>query len=324
MSDRFVLALVASIAIASLACVYVFLNRRLPGVLGVRFVWLQALVQAGALLAVAAIGVDTVPPGMVRFFVDIAHAPGRVALAQFANVGGLLIGAAAFAAIVKSLGGRRWMKRISRDPDLSSAAITICLTLIAVRPLLTHPSLGLFAYIIRIAAAPMDPAALLAGLHHGRTGRQSARHTTLLITGVILEALTGSRHGIVVAALYVLGYVGAFRGTQLFRRVALLSGFTVIGLAVAAIVGVVRSQLGRDNTDMLRADNVSTFIQLSIDTITSGDIGSHLRREGIARLFAWPNAVVAILTPDVIAYRGLEDIATEVRAHFRIWVGYID
>jgi hypothetical protein len=305
---------------------YEAIVRLLPTMFGPRVIVIVFAVQTIALILILISGGSTIPAGISIIGVDLAEHIAPLCMSQiFALVGtvaAVLIVRAVFVGRIRLQGGEPLFKRI---PAGSQWLILVAIILLMFRLIISAALESRVRYGLLILTAPLEFVPFVAGRLSSEY--QSVRRAclTILILTTILGFFMGSRHGINQIALYVIGSMTLLRGAKLRRAIIRVGLVAVLLLYIAALVGIIRGETGRDNITLLQPTQMAQTLALAEHYAENGELGSEqIQQNGVARLLAWPNAAVVVLAPDPIPYRGLNSILEEISQYAIISGGSTD
>ena len=141
-----------------------------------------------------------------------------------------------------------------------------------------------------------------------------------LMANCAIGGLMGQRYALVLLGLYVVGRLSSPR--ERHRRRVICTALAATGpvLMVFWLVGDVRVGRGRDNIELLSLSNISGFFGAAKNSLARNEAkGGDFIGDALGRLYAWPNAAITILTPEVIPYRGVSEWVSECRSYMTIW-----
>jgi len=283
-------------------------ERLLPQSLAPRaLLWVQAI-QPLALLGVILSGVETRVVG-----VDLTEYPSIVCGAQMWGVLGVVLAGGLLWLLVGPAARWRGAASLLRAiPKNSEKLILVAVVVGSLRQLASLALAGGFRYLILVLSAPLEFVAFAAGRLSDEYRRWRRVALMVLVGGTALGFLLGTRQAVVGVALYGIGRISTLSGRRLWQT---LLGFGICAVPVlylVGLVGVVRGVTGRDDIRLLDPSSISRFIAEAKESSRSADTtATAFKTNSFGRLFAWPTAVVTILTPDPIPPLGLESILEE-------------
>lgn len=295
-------------------------QRLLPQSLAPRALLCVQAIQPLGLLGVILSGVETRVVG-----VDLAEYPSIVSGAQMCGVFGVVLAGGLLWFLGGSTARRRGGFPILRAiPNGSEKLIFVAVVFGSLRQLASLALAGDLRYLILVLSAPLEFVAFAAGRlsDEHRMWRRAA--LTVLVAGAAVGFLLGTRQAVVGIALYGIGRISTLRGMRLWQT---LLGFGICAVPVfylVGLVGVVRGVTGRDDISLLDPRNISRFIdQVTESSRSEGTEGTSdaIKENSFGRLFAWPTAVVTIMTPDPIPFLGLESLLEDSVKYARITGG---
>jgi hypothetical protein len=178
---------------------------------------------------------------------------------------------------------------------------------------------GTVAYIIRILSSGLGIVPLVVGVFSEATGTVNLLCLTSLSVNAGIGVLMGTREPLFYLGLYLLGRTLKKKGERRILAAAALLLAGVPGIYLFAAIGEIRQELGRDSASLVSTDGLRHFVDALTNLRLTADIDQVTENQGLNRLFSWPNAVVTMMTPNPIPYRGLQDVPEEFLAYCHIW-----
>jgi hypothetical protein len=256
------------------------------------------------------IGALDIPPlGGAGF--DIYANIGVLTLSQLCLLAGNLLAALALSAFSQS---RRRSAALFRSKlslrmqvYLVMALILVFLRMVVAMPVVLPETAR---YLSLVLTDKLEGACFFAGWFSADMGGVGIWCFALLIGNAITGGLLGSRYGIGVLGLYMVGRLASPRERYRRRVVVLCAVLIVPALLMFSAIGELRGIIGRGKVDLL---NTSTFTMLVDSTVQAGSAGNSQGEFlwALSRLYAWPNAAVVELTPEEVPYRGYKESLSE-------------
>ena len=319
-AGRVTLLIVAADGCISCLAAYIAVGRLMPRYYAPRLLIVGYGLQLLALFAIAALGLP-LSPAYHPFDVNVADAPFRAVLAMLTVPAGALMAALAWWTVSRS---SRLPEKVGPLDDISKRR-RVYLVVAAVVLLLYWPAAlensGAIGYVGRILATALMIAPFLAG-HDSRADRRlAALWSVAILVNAVVGIVAGTRQMAFIAALlFGAGYISALpRGRRLV--VGACAGLAMVPLIqLAGALGVLRDEVGRGGLELLRPDHAQEVFDGILRQMTPSDQqnSEEVTRQGVARLLAWTNVVVPIMTPETIPYRGFDGFLDEAIQTLRI------
>lgn len=304
-------------ALALTLLIYHGIVALLPELLVPRLIPLSFALQLLALVSLGTLGTRTMSPSDPAF--DIADFPFTVTFA-------LLLGPLASlvaAAMVRFFGQSRGTTASIEGDD----GLHLYLAFAAVLKLLYWPasldSLQQEGYLIRVMEHSLGLVPVLAGRF--LVGPSFTRNLWLgcMALNATIGLAVGSRAvALMPPCLFAIGHISGLSGALRRRAVWLALAAAVPTVLISGVVGQVRDTIGRGGLELFSTERIADVITLSSALLQEGGddeaLGEQLAFQGVARMFAWTNAVVPIASPRLLPYRGLNDIPQEIAGYAQI------
>ena len=180
------------------------------------------------------------------------------------------------------------------------------------------------AYMLRIMTRSLGIMPLLVGFCAGKFKKATVVWAFVLLVGVGLAFVTGSR-GYAFSPMIPL-LIGVFLGLDSWRkrlRVGLIL-LPLLGLVflTAGLIGKLRVETGRLSVSEVMQGGVGRFVETSREIAKESSAGAAedggIAASAAARLVNWPNIVIPVMTPKNVPYRGFDDIGDEFRSFFEL------
>ena len=183
---------------------------------------------------------------------------------------------------------------------------------------------SLIAYGLRIAAKPVALVPFLAGYTAFKFRFATLVWVLVFVVGIVFSFFTGSRgYAYLPLIPFLVGLLISLKTWRQRIRLGLILS-PALGLAffIASLVGELRNETGRMGLSQVSGagigkilDSAKSYVQ---DNNKKQDEEFGMTSSGIARMVAWPNIAVPVMTPDFSDYRGFWDIENEFSAFFSL------
>ena len=249
---------------------------------------------------------------------DIYANIGALTVSQLCLLGGSLLAAMALSAFSHDRRDSVSLLRIRLSLRMR-VYLFIAVVLALSRTILPFVLPGIPQYIFLVLSENLNGACFFVGWFHEDMGKLRPWCLALMAGNIIVCGLIGSRFGMLLLGIYVVGRLISPR-EQNRRRVALFSALMLApALLVSSAIAEVRSIVGRGSLDLI---NMSTLTMMANATIHADSAGASGSLNGayllaLSRFYAWPNAAVAEITPEEVPYRGYQEWLSE-------WKSYIN
>ena len=186
----------------------------------------------------------------------------------------------------------------------------------------TSPGLDAINYVVRVLSNLVSPFAFLAGMVAWSNRAIRRVWIAALAASCVLAVLTGSRSpAFIPAALFVLGYFVTVFPLQPVRAATLAIGTGFVLATLSGAVAIARDDIGRGTAETINVDRVRLMIPIFSTAVASTSV---LRTDGsrsgvlqgaLDRMFVWPNAAAAVMSPELKPYRQFDGFQDEIRAY---------
>ena len=177
---------------------------------------------------------------------------------------------------------------------------------------------GPIGYAMRIAAIATGLAPFIAGrFADSYRGPTRAWYAALAVNAAIGIVGGGRMVAFVPIVLYVAGVLSRLDGRRRRRFVLVLLVASVPLMYLSAKIAVFRERVGRGGLELFTLDRVVAIVTdvVSPPTQNEGGVDELIASQGLARMVIWPNISAVVFSPDVVPYRGFEDLGDEVKAY---------
>jgi hypothetical protein len=253
------------------------------------------------------------------YTLDLADYSGPLTVSHLSVLAGSIVGAGVLYAI--GLKKRRLPVDLTQSPPMQAKvylviAFSLCMLQSSVPFLLPNNA----RWIFLVFTANLDVACFFVGWFAADLHRMAPWCLCALVANCAIGGLMGQRYALVLLGLYVVGRLTSPR--ERHRRRVIFTALAATGpvLMVFWLVGDVRVGRGRDRIELLSFSNISGFFGAASNSLARNESrGGDFVGDALARLYAWPNAAITILTPDVVPYRGVSEWVSECRSYMTIW-----
>ena len=242
---------------------------------------------------------------------------GAITLSPLCLLGGSLIAAKVLSAFTHdrdSLAGDLGRNPSPRTKVYLVAALILVISGSVVPYALTDTA----RYIAFVLTANLEGACFFVGWFSTDMGIVGTWCLVALLGNALIGGLLGTRYGIVLLGIYVVGRLVSRRERNRWRMAAFAAVLMVPALFVFSTIGHLRGSQGRGSLDLVDISHLYTLVDSTFQAAT-GTGSEDSIFDSLSRLYAWPNAAAVALTPETVSYRGFAQWLSECKFYATIW-----